>query len=207
MSEYIYNFPEQQIIGWILKGIQLRPENRGFDQKFRVMLRRAHMFYFWRVILILGLVSLMTLGVFASDTGLDYISTMFLTAVAYMFIINEYLPTLNYLTLLDKYVMFALFYVFIIGAEIAVLDIGFSDHSYGEEINERILIIDAAIWVIVHIYLAIIAKISFNTESKKLILSKEDFFGNSDGSESECKIQKSSETNDSKEYPAFICKF
>eukprot|EP00494_Astrolonche_serrata_P008342 UN08379 len=69
---------------------------------------RYWQYYVWRVLLILNIISIMTFAVFGFDEEtlhdqFAYLATLLLSTVAYLYIIAEKVPSLKYLTLIDKY--------------------------------------------------------------------------------------------------------
>jgi len=80
--------------------------------------QRSVKIYFWRVMFVMGLISLSSLlsvgiGDPADNVGdkLGYTVTMVLAALAYSIVIADYLPRLSYLTTLDWYVIFTYVYI------------------------------------------------------------------------------------------------
>ena len=108
-----------------------------------------------RVIVILSFISFLTnlTFIFETDSIADrfsFISTMFLSAVAYMFVITSYLPELRYLTLLDKYTFFTFGFIFLTGVENAVIKY----ETFGvdpDDLNLYVLAFNYVLWLIVHI--------------------------------------------------------
>eukprot|EP01083_Nonionella_stella_P058511 153202_1 len=171
------------LIGWIMKGIQVRPSVNGDVQCWVVVLRRAWRFYFWRVIVILSIVSLMSISVFVfgQDSVADrfgFLSTTLLTAVAYMFIINEYLPTLNYLTLLDYYVLFVVIFMFIIAVQIVVIELV---HGQGkddaQDLDFWMFIANLSGWFLIQAIFCVVSVVFYKEETKKIYVAKEDIDG------------------------------
>eukprot|EP01084_Bolivina_argentea_P204658 349532_1 len=132
-SEYMF-FADQAIFGWKVCGIELRTKGDFnavsggvYYHFYDVILQREWAYYVWKISFILCIVSLLTLCVFTFDheTGNDrlgFVGSMFLTAIAYLFIINNHLPPSKWNTLLDFYVYFVVLFMFIIGVECSVLN-------------------------------------------------------------------------------------
>ncbi|RUS78579.1 hypothetical protein EGW08_013647, partial [Elysia chlorotica] len=81
--------------------------------------------YFWNVGLIVFLILALTFTLLAVDpTSVDRLSiimTLFLTSVAFQLVVRSHLPKISYLTYLDIYVVFAIVYLFLQGAESALM--------------------------------------------------------------------------------------
>merc|ERR1719242_165777 len=133
-------------------------EYDNFPPKYaflRFTVAREWKFYVKRVIVILAFISFLTnlTFIFEDDSIADrfsFISTMFLSAVAYMFVITTYLPELRYLTLLDKYTFFTFGFIFLTGVENAIIKY----EQFGleaEDLNLYVLGINYAIWFITHV--------------------------------------------------------
>lgn len=84
------------------------------DNSFSVVLRVERMWYsyLWRVIVVLCVISLCSVTSFCINvvkeghsSRMAHSTTMFLTAVAFQFVVSSSLPHLEYLTLLDKYIL------------------------------------------------------------------------------------------------------
>merc|ERR1712228_1092668 len=179
-SRFCVRGSRANLIGWILKEIQVRPHIKGDVQCWVVVLRRAWRFYFWRVIVILSIVSLISVSVFVfggDDSVADrlgFLSTTMLTAVAYMFIINEYLPTLNYLTLLDYYVLFVIVFMFILVAEIVIVELIDVDM---EDLDFWMFVCNVSAWFVIQLIFCLMSVRFYNEESKKIKMAKEDVDG------------------------------
>lgn len=91
-----------------------------------IKLQRIPKAYFWRMLLFLILLTAMSLISFSIDiliSGADRISfliVLLLTAVAYQFAISNDLPTVSYLTLMDKYILQTFFFIFAMLIETAI---------------------------------------------------------------------------------------
>ncbi|KAK3786486.1 hypothetical protein RRG08_058542 [Elysia crispata] len=81
--------------------------------------------YFWNVGLIVFLILALTFTLLAVDPMLNdrlaIIMTLFLTSVAFKLVVRSHLPSIPYLTYMDIYVVFALVYLFLQGAESAMM--------------------------------------------------------------------------------------
>ncbi|PHN02515.1 hypothetical protein [Flavilitoribacter nigricans] len=85
---------------------------------FRFQLRRNSKYYVWKVLVPIGLIVLMSWGVFwirpeEISAQLTVSVTAILTLVAFQFSVSQLVPPLSYLTLLDKFSIGADFLVFL----------------------------------------------------------------------------------------------
>ena len=168
------------VVGWELMGIELPIGERGnfgggaYRKRGLVFILKRHWkFYIYRVIVVMFIVGMITLALFtfgkeSAAARFGFISTMLLTVVAYMFIIKEYLPLLNYLTLLDIYVYFVLSFILIISVECFVTSFTVFGNLDREDIDYLLFVIDLGIWIIVHIIFIFWAR-KMNTEELKKV--------------------------------------
>ena len=151
------------------------------DMNYRIKMRRHWAYFVERVIIVLSILSFMTNGcfLFGNDSTADrfgYVSTMLLTAVAFMLVTASFIPHLNYLTLLDKYVYFV--FVFILWIAILVGISGFwHDELDNEKTDHFLLIINLTIWTLVHIIFGIQSYRAYTLENKKIGMIKEEVDG------------------------------
>lgn len=91
-----------------------------FEKRPALLLRlkvgRVYSPYLFQVFLVLGLISVCTLVSFMPDPAdssgrISQATTMLLTIVAFQFVVSSMLPKLNYLTLIDKYILSCTFFV------------------------------------------------------------------------------------------------
>jgi hypothetical protein len=105
----------------------------GLEQPGRICafwcFKRNPTSYMLRVVFILLLINLLTLGLFAFDpidSAPDRMSiaiTMMLTAVAYTFVVSGCLPELGYMTMLDKVVLMTLCFLSFIVLEVFMMPV------------------------------------------------------------------------------------
>mmetsp|Transcript_30752 Transcript_30752/g.74978 ORF Transcript_30752/g.74978 Transcript_30752/m.74978 type:complete len:723 (-) Transcript_30752:255-2423(-) len=80
-----------------------------------VFVQRNWLFYFFRMLLILGLIILLSTFalIFRSfPDAMEYLMTVELTVVAYLYIVGDLIPAVKYVTVLDMYVYGSTFFVF-----------------------------------------------------------------------------------------------
>ncbi|XP_070560478.1 neuronal acetylcholine receptor subunit alpha-9-II-like isoform X2 [Ptychodera flava] len=93
-------------------------ELTGSHRKYPMYHITAHVqrrigFYLWNVALIMFLIMCMTFASFSVDPfepadRLSVTLTLLLTSVAFKFVVSQSLPTISYLTILDKYILFCM---------------------------------------------------------------------------------------------------
>jgi hypothetical protein len=79
--------------------------------------------------------------------------TLLLTAIAYKFVISETLPKINFVTALDKYLLFNFGFLYCILVENALMAL-ISDTELRELIDSRALVLLVFVWVCTHLYVA-----------------------------------------------------
>lgn len=87
---------------------KLERMHKGPKLSIRSYVKRRPAYYYWNAYLLIFLITLMALNTFAVDlertqNRLQLTSTILLTSVSFKWIINRSIPTINYLTSLDKY--------------------------------------------------------------------------------------------------------
>eukprot|EP01084_Bolivina_argentea_P317171 549895_1 len=176
-----YNKAETKsaIVGWDFIGIQLGVECFGrfcgeFKHLHRVILRRSWSFYIRKIVVILAIVSLLSIFVFVYDTGdpLGFVSTMFLTAVAYLYIINDHLPVLQKQTLLDRYANTTLGFIGFIGVSVCIFNndrLVDNDKYY----NDTLLLVWFGVWCLIQIIFSGSFYKALKIENAKIYQSKE----------------------------------
>lgn len=153
---------------------------RGMHQiDMRVAAGRYYTVHMWRIVSVMALFSLSSvLGLIndpdvASVDRLAFVFTLMLTATAYSLVIAQNLPSLGYLTMLDKYILGTFGFIFAVAVEIACIfwyDNGF--FSSKEEpapdapsfdvvsITAYCSLADVGIWIIAHIVMTVYVKTS-----------------------------------------------
>jgi len=86
---------------------------------------RESEYYFWKVMVVLFIVTLTAMAAIIGDNYLDqvtHLSTVLLTDIAYLYTIQDDMPKLKYLTHLDHYVMGNITFVFLIYVQVTVME-------------------------------------------------------------------------------------
>jgi len=108
---------EPHIKNYDIDPIEKCKETDTYEFRIILLKHRSFHIYFWRVVFVMGLISLCSLLAIGLDPvedaadRLGYTVTMVLASIAYSIVIADYLPKLCYLTALDMYVVFT--YIFI----------------------------------------------------------------------------------------------
>lgn len=89
--------------------------------KMRLHVMRQYSFYIYNVALIMCLITILTFSSFAVkvDSVGDRIQitlTLLLTSVAFKYYVQQFVPTVSYLTLMDKYVLICMVFQFFMAA-------------------------------------------------------------------------------------------
>ena len=93
--------------------------------EFKVQIRRKYSYFLYNVVLLMFLItslSFVSFSIESSEVGerLGVCLTLLLTAVAFNFVVSGSLPPVSYLTLLDKYVLGCLLFIFTVTIDISV---------------------------------------------------------------------------------------
>eukprot|EP00484_Ammonia_sp_Unknown_P003265 CAMPEP_0197074020 /NCGR_PEP_ID=MMETSP1384-20130603/210898_1 /TAXON_ID=29189 /ORGANISM="Ammonia sp." /LENGTH=465 /DNA_ID=CAMNT_0042512861 /DNA_START=22 /DNA_END=1419 /DNA_ORIENTATION=- len=145
----------------------------------RFTVQREWKFYVARVMSALAMISFLTNLAFIfgdiDDTLSDrfgYIASMFLSAVAYLYIITTYLPILKYFTFLDKYMFGTFMYIFIIAVECWFVKE--NSHRWNVDLDFILLVGNYVLWLLVHVWFVWSARKALTFEQKKFNMIKEE---------------------------------
>ena len=157
----------------------------GTKLMFRLKFQRKWRYFFYRVIVVLSIISFLTIACFLfgdiNESIADrfgYVSTMLLTAVAYMLVVVGFIPQIDYLTLLDKYVYFTFIFILLIGIENGILSMVISNNDTSDDYDEILMGINCLLWVMVHFAFFIVANKAYQQECSKIFKVKEEVSGN-----------------------------
>ena len=94
--------------------------------QFHVHARRKYIYYLWNIAAMVNMISILAFTSFSierDDIGkrLSVSLTLLLTVVAFKNFVSSILPKVSYLTLLDKYVLFNVAFIFFVAVENAVV--------------------------------------------------------------------------------------
>ena len=127
--------------------------------------QRYYSVHMHRVVSVMALFSLGSIVAFCGDPDVNALErigvvfTLMLTATAYSLVIASGLPTLGYLTFLDKYILATFAFIALVGAEITVIDWVAARHSSSaggvlysaEDAIEFASYADLGLWFIIHL--------------------------------------------------------
>lgn len=104
--------------------------------QFHVHARRKYNYYLWNIAAMVNMISFLAFTSFAierNDTGkrLSVSLTLLLTVVAFKNFVSSILPKVSYLTLMDKYVLFNVAFIFLVSVQNAVVG------KVGPEVQEQ----------------------------------------------------------------------
>jgi len=136
-------------------GIQRHEKHCGpTSLEIRFRLQRIPKFYIYQIIIPLFLI--VSLGFLSSTINfvdiadrLSIILTLLLTAVAFKYMVAEYLPRVPYVTILDKYVTTGFVMLFISATEIGLMK--FIHNHGGDSYSESLTFIDQCFWAILYV--------------------------------------------------------
>lgn len=138
--------------------------------KICLKIQRRWASYFYRIFVILALINFASLYCFSispdevADRG-AHIFTIFLTAVAFQFVIQSELPKLPYLTALDKYILLSYFFIGTVAVENFVY--GFYNIE-DEDLDSKIFYGNLGLWITIHVGFSFYAYLVLGWETAKL---------------------------------------
>ena len=146
-----------------LCGIECEIENKSDDIPFlhcSLRLSRNYTPYIYRIFLPMFIILLFVTSVFyfpadGLDSRLNFIITILLTIVAFLIILSDLLPTIPYLTTIDKYTLFGFCYILLCAILCMVFNICGVENTPFEHYfftYAIILLISIHIWLIYYCY-------------------------------------------------------
>lgn len=143
---------------------------------------REWKYYFSNVMVVLSIVTLTALAAFVSFESymeqISHLSTVLLTDVAYLYTIQNHMPKLKYLTLLDYFVFMNVVFVFLIYIQLTVfqkLDMDMSElvgRGTRLTVADAVLVANLVVWVMLVSIFSIVAARARLQELKKLTMPK-----------------------------------
>ena len=115
--------------------------------EFCIMVHRNFMYYVWKVLAIVYLLIISSFVVFAMDPVEDFgdriniCLTLFLAAVAFLYVVGESLPKVPYLTLLDKLMLLAFLFIFLAGVESLIAKNLHNSHGKGMALDAACVVL------------------------------------------------------------------
>lgn len=162
-------------------------KKRGrYTLTIKAVAQRYYSVHMYRVVAVMALFSLASIVAFCGDPEVNALErlgitfTLMLTATAYSLVIAAGLPTLGYLTFLDKYILATFSFIALVGAEITVIDWVAARHSASpdqplynaEDAIEFASYVDLGLWFTVHIGLYIYVSRYVLPEERKKVVRK-----------------------------------
>ncbi|XP_032236006.2 cys-loop ligand-gated ion channel isoform X2 [Nematostella vectensis] len=138
----------------------------------RAHVRRKNGYYLWNVVTIMLLIGALAFASFSVDISapadrLSVTLTLLLTAVAFKFVVSQSLPTISYLTILDKYVLAVLVFLCGVAVENAVAA-AISRQSVQKLFDRICLYVFVGIYVLIHIIGLIVVIIKTRGVSQRM---------------------------------------
>lgn len=183
--EIVYSDATIQVVDWSKHGSS---NSFGSRVLFRVQVQRLVKPILARVVVwvfLLGIVSFFCFAIDPTDVGdrLSYTTTMLLAIVAFQFVIQSIIPSVPYLTLIDRYNLLVLIFMLLIALESVIVgwhgaytednddDDAYDDIKNADFIAMIVLLILFGLINVIFIYLAIKAS---RFEAQKIGKSREE---------------------------------
>ena len=139
----------------------------------RIKVERKYQFYFQRIALILGFLSMAALSSFSIDLdnkedrlGIDF--TLLLTIVAFQVVVSNSLPVLPFFTIIDFYVFATLTFILMIIIEHSVI----GDNQ--KDLDDILSYVFIGVWVIVHVCFGIYCSYVAKKQRRKLTMNTQE---------------------------------
>lgn len=139
--------------------------------------KRKNGYYLWNIVMIIFLISLLSFCSFSVEISspsdrLSVTLTLLLTAVAFKFVVSQSLPTISYLTLLDKYVLCGLLFLGCMAIENAVAAALILDSAAQKKFDRICLYVGIGCFVCIHV--VFFAFVIVKSRTRNRILSEND---------------------------------
>ena len=168
---------------WLAENVSLEVSKDGNDSEMEIQLKltRRPEFYMLNIVLINFLIVTISLTVYTIDaqdfaTRISILETNLLTAVAFKFVINAYIPSIPYLTLLDKYMIVT--YVILFMIVIVSFIMSLLDADSAGMWNDYFTYVTFSIWMFLHIALVISSHFNLLTPSWEYVEARQIDAGN-----------------------------
>jgi hypothetical protein len=164
---------------WLAEEVSLKVSIEGSDSEMGIQMKltRRPEFYLFNIMLINFLIVTISLSVYTIDaqdfaTRVGILETNLLTAVAFKFVINSYVPSVPYLTLLDKYMILTFMIMFttvVVSFIMSLIDADAADLW-----NSYFTYAAFGLWVFVHVVIVVAHMFGLLTPSWKYVESHQD---------------------------------
>ncbi|KAL6043632.1 hypothetical protein QOT17_023780 [Balamuthia mandrillaris] len=151
----------------------------------QIRLQRFSSYYVFNVGAVMAL--LVSMCFYTSAIPLDALPdrmsitlTLILTVVAFKYSVSDNLPKINYMTLLDKYVLVSFLFLYAMGLENFLISTSSSEKEVVEAWDHRLMVWWLCLWVVFHLYCMVV--VLFKRRRKlqqhsKVVEAKEDEVG------------------------------
>ena len=170
---------------WVLSDVMVTFGSAGEDGPWSmacsILAARVPEYYLFNIVGILFLIVMFAASVYAIPIS-DFSSrvsvniTLLLTAVAFKFVTNTWVPQVSYLTLLDKYTMIAIFMLMVQVLENFIVALR-SDHENVDDHDGYFAIIYTVSWILFHVVILIGNKFNWFCKSWDKVLNDDDSAG------------------------------
>ena len=153
--------------------------------KIRMNVMRQYKFYIYNVSLVMCLITALTFTAFAvkADSPGDRIQitlTLLLTSVAFKYYVQQFVPTVSYLTLLDKYVLSCMIFQFCMALHNAIS--GVITNAKTLSLFEHISLAVAVLaFIVIHIVFACLSVMYINLAKNQMLEDKRRYIEDNPG--------------------------
>ena len=146
-----------------------KPAGAGYIELTAVVrMDRVSFVYIMRIVCVNLLIMVLTMCIFVLDMRddigdrLGHAFTMLLTAVAYSLVVADSLPTLGYLTWLDKYIFGTYFFLAAVVVEFTMVVSPYVTPEIGDILDKFFLLLNTVALVLMQIYFYVTAQAEIN---------------------------------------------
>lgn len=141
--------------------------------------KRKNGYYLWNIAMIIFLIDILSFCSFSVEISspsdrLSVTLTLLLTAVAFKYVVSQSLPTISYLTLLDKYVLSGLVFLRCMAIENAVAA-SIPDSDTQKKFDRISLYFGIGCFVVIHVVAVAFVITKSRTRNQKLVESEKLF--------------------------------
>lgn len=186
---------------WLAESVSCECTKEGNDSEISISMRltRRPEFYILNIVFVNFLIVMISLSVYVIDaqdfaSRLGILETNLLTAVAFKFVINSWVPNVSYLTLLDKYII--LTFVIIFAIVVASFTMHFLNEDDANKLNNIFTYTTASLWIFVHLMIIISYYFQLLTPSWAYVEANQDDSGGEAYTLIQKKLNKKYEYND-----------
>ena len=159
-----WRLPKTDALDVTIDPLPANPGRYAFSRaNLRCKVERAHMYFFWNAFVPFFLICILVVITFLFDADdlagrLAVSLTLLLTTVAFKFVVATSLPQMEYLTLIDKYFLAGIIFIFIVSIENAVVKaLSLYAPEYAEPVDRICLYVCGGTWAVVNLIIFILA--------------------------------------------------